>query len=431
MNKECEKCEKCYVCESGVSPDITAEQMKELQEKGLEIPSSWFIEKPKDGCDSCFSCEKCFTAEGSCDSCFSCEKCFESQEKQGVCDSCFSCEKCFESQEEKCENCFSCEKCFQSQESDTSEQPRSVTYFFFPTNECNLRCDYCYAEKTPPVMDKKTVDSAIDFIMYEEPKRIKRNGLSIQFFGGEPTIQWDMLVYIVEQIRKIGQETNQKNIRFGMTTNGTLLNEDRISWMKKNKIMPLLSVDGRKETHNKHRVYANGKGSWDDIPFDTFLKYFPNPEIRPTILPDTVGDWIEDLKWFHSKGCYTVATEVAYEADWDDEAMQKAFKTYSQMAMIYVDLKKKGQKCWMKFIEDGKGFLGKKKQTGHVCGIARNSVAIDAKGDLYACQRYASFRNPVLILGNVFDGWDEVKLRQTNNFKREMMSPDPKSGFDC
>lgn len=450
MNEE-SKCMNCFTCEKGVSPDKTRAMLQEELAKNGMLPKDWFIDgEGQEDVGQCASCEKCFTAQSNCKNCYTCEKCYDSQEadqevvQEPECSNCFTCEKCI-TQEGSCDNCFTCEKGYGGEEQlskkwggerhpkkpTTNEKIGGITYFIFPTNQCNLRCDYCYATKRPMVMDKELADKVMHWIVYDEEERNPGRAISIQFFGGEPTMEWDLVQHIVHTMEKYGDEILNRKIRFGMTTNGTLLTEERLQWMKAHNLTPLLSLDGRRETHDKHRIYANGSGSWKDIDFDMFLKYYPNPEIRPTILPDTVETWADDLAWFHAKGCYTVATEVAYEADWDDEAMAHAYKTYKTLCDVYIELKRQGKRCWMKFIDDGRNFMGVSKQTGYVCGIARNTVAIDALGNLYACQRYASFANPALKLGDVQTGWDKTKLRQTMNFKREMEYPDPKSGFEC
>jgi uncharacterized protein len=386
---EQKKCEVCYTCNSNIIPTKTKADIQAAIKKFGKIPQEWY--RDNSNCGSCVTCEKCDTKQGSCEKCFSCEK---GDTKQKSCDS-------------------------------------SITYFLFPTNNCNLRCDYCYATKTPPSMSKELMDQVIDFIVFEEEKRLPNRGISIQFFGGEPLLKWNLLRYTVNTANgRMAQHLKDRKIKWGMTTNGTLLDEKKLRWMKTVGLTPLFSIDGRKETHNRHRIYANGKGSWDDIPIDLILQYFPNPEIRPTILPDTVGDWINDVKWFHSKGCYTVATEVAYEADWDANAMRKAWTTYNKMADLYIELKNKGQQVWMKFINDGANFLGSREQTGSICGIAKNTVAINAKGDLFSCQRYASFSDAKLKLGNIKTGWNESKLKQANSLCREKMIP-VNEKYDC
>ena len=413
--KICTACEDCFTCE------------KCYTEEG--------------GCDNCYSCENCYTDESSgsqkdtvgCNNCYTCEKCYT---EEGSCDSCYSCEKCY-TEEGGCNECYTCEKCY-TDESDkkTRTSPAvtpgmNITYFFFPTNQCNLRCDYCYATKRNVTMDKRVADRALDFITIDEEKRAPNRRINIQFFGGEPTVEFDLLKYIVERGNKLAQERLGKKINWGMTTNGTLLDEERIKWLKSVGIKPLISIDGKKETHDKHRIYADGRGSFDDIPLELYLKYFPNTEIRPTILPDTIETWADDLRWFQSKGCYTVATEVAYEADWTPEAMAKAWKMYNELADIYIDLKRQGKKVWMKFIDDGRKTLGIREQRGYVCGIGKNTLAIDGEGDIYSCQRYASFADKSLALGNIWDGFDPIKLTEANSLKRELMRPAEGSLFDC
>lgn len=341
----------------------------------------------------------------------------------------------------KCKNCFVCQKC-DADQSGCSEvakrvggqqvQMMNITYFVFLTNNCNLRCDYCYATKTQPEMDEETVIRTIKFIFTDEEERLSKRNIGVQFFGGEPTVKWDLLVYFVEQANKIAIEKGTR-IRWGMTTNGTLLDRDRLRWLRHHKFEPLFSIDGKRETHDKHRKTVGGKDSFDMIPINLITKYFPNAEIRPTIMPDTIADFVKNLKWFYSKGFYRIATEVAYEAEWTDEAMEEARKVYEKLGDIYIQRKRRGLPMWMKFIDDGLKMAnaGAKEQVGPVCGIARNSVAIKATGDLYACQRYASFADETLKLGDIWKGWNKQKLAEANNFGREMMMPDPKGDFFC
>ena len=86
---------------------------------------------------------------------------------------------------------------------------------------------------------------------------------------------------------------------------------------------------------------------------------------------------------------------------------------------------------WMKFIDDARAAVGMNRQVGPVCGTARNSLAIDAAGLIYACQRYAAFSNPDLNIGNIWDGLNEARLKETQDLLRENMFPDPASGFTC
>ena len=395
MNKE--DCQKCFTCETNVLPHLTKFDIDEAKRKHGTIPDDMLIDSKSDG--QCIECQKCFSQQGNCGNCVRCEKCFEGQ---------------------------------MPGQGKPSGGGQYITYFLFPTNECNLRCDYCYATKNPMHMTRDMATKVMAWIIFDEEKRLPNRNINIQFFGGEPTLRWDIIEYVVDTMKAASDEwLGGRNIRFGMTTNATLLDEEKMKWLSGNGITPLFSIDGRRETHDKHRVYADGRGSWDNIDIDLILKYFKNPEIRPTIMPDTVEHWIDDVRWFHSKGLYMIATEVDYSADWTDEAMAKAWVAYNQMADLYIELKKKGQKAWFKFVDDGRNFLGSRKQTGHVCGVGRGSIAIDAFGKLYSCQRYASFSDSSVSLGDVESGFDMEKLKQANSLKREDMFPDPKSGFNC
>jgi uncharacterized protein len=371
-----EKCVKCYTCMSGVSSEVTVEMFREAQAKG-ELPKEWF-QSSKD-CDKCYECMNCFSGQAG-------------RGGTGI----------------------------------------QTNYFIFLTNECNLRCDYCYATKTPRVMTRDTLERLKVFLTEDEDLRLGTSRMiGIQFFGGEPTLEWNNLVDFVMEFSDLCLRRYGKPVRWGMTTNGTQLNEERLKFMKLYNIKPLLSLDGDRATHNTHRKRLSGTGSFDDIPLDLIIKYFPDCEIRPTITPETVWNWYEDLLWFHSKGLWNVATEVAYEANWDEDALEGAQQLYGALGNLYVRTKKEGKKFWMKFIDDARNTLGVTEQKGPVCGVARNSVAIDAEGLIYACQRYASFSNRSLSIGNIFKGFDEHKLRETQDLKREYMAPQPESGFVC
>ena len=371
-------CLNCYHCEKGVAKHVNAEMFLQAQADG-KIPEEWFVKD--DSID--------------------------------------------------CADCYHCQKCYADQKAKGTSGQNEANYFVFLTNECNLRCTYCYATKKPISATKEMLDRLKVFLTEEEDKRLGAHDISIQFFGGEPTVEWNSLTQFVEEFSDYYNKLYGRKVRWGMTTNATLLNRERLEFMKKWEMIPLFSIDGRPETHDHHRKTVGGGNSHHLIPLDLILEYYPTPEIRPTITPDTVADWLADLHWFHSKGLYIVATEVAYEADWTEESLLAARQMYESLAEIYVERRRAGLPIWMKFIEDGLGFLGTQEQTGHVCGIARGVVGVDSEGKLFACQRYASFSDPSLAIGDIWKGFDEHKLAEVQDLKREYMYPDPTSGFKC
>lgn len=388
-------CGKCYTCETGIVSSVTRDMLEEGINKcgSSEIPKEWLTKS--EGLES--KCAKCFT-----------------------------CEKGYSPQPSSC-----------GVEKQTQQKRMSVTYFLFPTNECNLRCSYCYATKQPYVMSKETRDATLHFIFEMEKARFKdksgkpvKRDISIQFFGGEPTTQWETIKDFVLRGTDIIAKS-EDTVRWGMTTNCTLLNRERLRWLRHNNFNLLLSIDGPAAIHDRHRKTKNGKGSFHMIPMNLLAEYYPNCEIRPTITPETVEAFPKTLQWFYDREFFTIATEVAYEADWTDEAMEKARVTYKILADMYVKRKNAKLPFWMKFIQDGRKSLGSTRQLGGVCGIADRTIAIDGLGFLFACQRYASFSDRSLALGTVQRGFDKAKLEKANTLKREHMQPDPNGDFFC
>lgn len=375
-------CQACYHCEQGVAPFVTAEMWKSV--KG-NPPAEWILKTPSAGSGE--DCKKCYD----------CQRCISLQDGQG----------------------------------GGEGRPIETTYFLFPTNECNLRCTYCYATKTPKKMTPQVLDQLKRFLTESEDLRLGTNrNIAIQFFGGEPTMEWEILENFVMEFSDLVMRRYGKGVRWGMTSNGTLLNEERLKFMQLYGFKLLLSLDGRKETHNVHRKKRDGSGSFEDIPLDLIIKYYPECEIRPTITTQTVGNWLDDLLWFHSKGLYNVATEVAYEDNWDEDSLIQARQLFLGLAELYVRMKKEGKKFWMKFIDDVRNSLPFQEQKGFVCGVARGSLGIDSEGLLYSCQRFAAMGDRTINLGNVFSGFDEHKLREAQSLRREGMFPhDPQ--FEC
>lgn len=134
------------------------------------------------------------------------------------------------------------------------------------SHDCNLRCEYCFAAKGDfgkgrMLMSFETGKKAIDFLIANSGSR---HNLEVDFFGGEPLMNFDVVKKIVEYARSIEKQHN-KNFRFTITTNGLLLTDDKIDFINKEMSNVVLSLDGRKEINDKLRVTPNQKGSYDVI----------------------------------------------------------------------------------------------------------------------------------------------------------------------
>ena len=133
-------------------------------------------------------------------------------------------------------------------------------------HDCNLKCKYCFAEEGEyhgrrALMSFEVGKKALDFLVANSGNRVN---LEVDFFGGEPLMNWDVVKDIVKYARSIEKEKN-KNFRFTLTTNGVLVDDDVIEFANKECSNVVLSLDGRKEIHDRYRVDYAGKGSWETI----------------------------------------------------------------------------------------------------------------------------------------------------------------------
>ena len=133
-------------------------------------------------------------------------------------------------------------------------------------HDCNLRCSYCFADKGEyhgcrKPMDFETAKKAIDFVIANSGNS---KNVEVDLFGGEPMMVYDLVKQIVDYGHEVGPK-HGKNIRFTMTTNATLLNDEKIEYLNKNMENVILSIDGRKEVNDKIRIRIDGTGSYDRI----------------------------------------------------------------------------------------------------------------------------------------------------------------------
>ena len=145
-----------------------------------------------------------------------------------------------------------------------AEKPIVKSLCLLVTHDCNLRCGYCFADTGSfggcrQLMSKETAEKAVEFAIEGS---MKRHNLELDLFGGEPLMNWPVVVHIVEYVRRREKETG-KNIKLTLTTNGTLLNDENIKFLNDNRVMLVLSLDGKKETHDAMRPFPNKSGSYD------------------------------------------------------------------------------------------------------------------------------------------------------------------------
>lgn len=276
---------------------------------------------------------------------------------------------------------------------------------------CNLNCSYCFASQGKyhgerAVMSFEVGKRALDFLV--ENSGTRRN-LEVDFFGGEPLMNFQVVKDLVAYARNIEKEKD-KNFRFTLTTNGILIDDDVIEWANKECSNVVLSLDGRKEIHDRFRVDYNGIGSWDRI-VPKFQKLVEarggkNYYMRGTFTHAN-PDFLEDIKQMLDLGFSELSMEPVVCSPDDpsaltEEDMPTIAQQYEELANLMLKRDSEGKPfTFYHYMLDLKaGPCIYKRISG--CGSGTEYMAVTPWGDLYPCHQFVGEER--FKLGNVYDG---------------------------
>ena len=288
---------------------------------------------------------------------------------------------------------------------------------------CNLNCEYCFASQGKyhgdrALMSFEVAKQAIDFLIEHSGSR---KNLEIDFFGGEPLMNFDVVKEITAYCRSIEKEKG-KNFRFTLTTNGVLLDDEVIDFANKECHNVVLSLDGRKEVHDRLRKTVNGNGSYDLIvpKFRHFVERRGNKGyyIRGTFTHNNT-DFTNDIFHMADLGFTELSMEPVvcppddpYALTYDD--LPVLFEQYEILAKDMLRREKEGKPItfYHYMLDLNAGPCIYKRISG--CGSGTEYMAVTPWGDLYPCHQFVG--NTEYLLGNVYDGvtnpavQDEFKL---------------------
>ncbi len=263
--------------------------------------------------------------------------------------------------------------------------------------DCNLRCEYCFASTGDfglgrRLMDFETGKRAIDFLL---EKSGDRENLELDFFGGEPLMNFDVVKQIVAYARSKESEYH-KNFRFTVTTNGVLLDDDKIDFINKEMSNVVLSIDGRKEVNDKVRKRIDGTGCYDKIidKFKTLVdkRGHKNYYVRGTFTKYNL-DFSDDVFHLYEQGFKEISVEpVVSESEMPyairERDLPKIFCEYERLAERMIESNKKGEHFnFFHFMLDlDQGPCAIKRLRGCSCG--NEYVAINTDGDIYPCHQF-------------------------------------------
>lgn len=288
-------------------------------------------------------------------------------------------------------------------------KPQAVTMLL--TNDCNLACSYCFeSNKGKDYMPK---EMALDILKATYNVVDPMAGIfTLNMFGGEPLMNWETFKAVCDYVLE-----NNLKIRITATTNLTLLNDEMIDYIDELSIPILVSVDGIKEVHDKHRC-----NSFDKVIenmkklIDRDLGYLI--EARMTVAPDTAKYMYESVKMLVDLGINNIANVPASDLDWDAQSIQDYKDNYEKILDMYIDIlndeTNKRNISLYKVDQALNLALEPIKEDTSMCNIGNPRwVIVDWKGDIWPCPDYPTTDNVDLIagkIGNFYTGVDETKV---------------------
>lgn len=278
-------------------------------------------------------------------------------------------------------------------------------------HDCNLACKYCFAEEGEyhgrrALMSYEVGKKALDFLIKNSGNR--RN-LEVDFFGGEPLMNWQVVKDLVAYGRE-QEKIHNKHFRFTITTNGVLLNDEIQEFVNKEMDNVVLSLDGRKEINDQMRPFRNGKGSYDLIvPKFQKLAESRNQEkyyIRGTFTRNNL-DFSNDIMHFADLGFKQMSIEPVVGDESDpyairEEDIPKIMEEYDKLAKMMIEREKEGKgfNFFHFMIDLNGGPCVAKRLSG--CGSGTEYLAVTPWGDLYPCHQFVGQDD--FLMGNVDDG---------------------------
>jgi uncharacterized protein len=289
------------------------------------------------------------------------------------------------------------------------------------TNQCNLACTYCYEfgedkvatpEGKPKFMDLETAKASVEFLLSQSSNR---KAVHITFFGGETLMNFPLLKSVVAYA--MGRATEQgRSIDFSLTTNATLLTPAIIEFLSENNIGVTVSMDGPPELHDKLRVFANGRGSYDIIA-PRVKALIAGHRTRPITARVTLTNGVTDVVriyrhlkdelGFHEIGFAPVTTSPDRLYSINERGMDGVLEQFHVLADEWLEFALRGQMHGFSNVSDTIAELVQGVNKSHPCGAGLGLVGVGPSGEIAPCHRFVD--SDTHSLGNIATGIDREK----------------------
>ncbi|MBM3162223.1 MAG: SPASM domain-containing protein [Chlorobi bacterium] len=298
------------------------------------------------------------------------------------------------------------------------QEPVFSNFILMVTEECNLRCDYCYMVSNPQRIGEDVIAKSLDFMFGQTCENNETLPLSLCFFGGEPLMVPEVIEDICFRVLERAKVENRE-IRFSMTSNGTLIDQTRAELIKLFRIKVNLSIDGAGEAQDRHRKQTDGRGSFRLIENNIdLIRSLPYVSVRLTVSPDTAPLLSHSVHWLLDNGFESIFFSPVVEANWSAYSLSALYDAYKDLHAFQKQNSRK--KAKIKNLARDFDRLRKGHSRHYGCGASRNLVAIDASGNLYPCQRFFGYfgKSQESRIGTVFDGIDPPSRAKYMSYSR-------------
>lgn len=298
------------------------------------------------------------------------------------------------------------------------------------TEQCNLRCDYCYYRKSHSkrcaVMSESVMEAAISLAL-KRAIDLKHSFFNITFFGGEPLLQMSFIkktVLFAKNLVKAHKSELPKGFKlvFTINTNGTLLTDEIIRYLKKEKFSIALSLDGPAKKQDIARRTVDGRGS-----FKAIASYIPalvemNAIVLMVITQRHVKGLANAVKWVFKQGFTSVGTSLDFNGKWTSLDYDALTLEYEKLARFWYNSKLQNRDYYLSTIQDkvSMEFLNQ-RQKNFTCFISSDALVVATNGNVFPCSRFiSSKKNAPYVIGNVLDKqsgvYKQIFPRAVSNF---------------
>ncbi len=280
------------------------------------------------------------------------------------------------------------------------------------THDCTLRCRYCYAgRKYAHAMTQETAEQGIETGL-AEAIRTKR-GLDISFFGGEPLLEWELLQHCCDYTARRAAELKVQ-VRYGITTNGTLLTPERLAWMASRDFLIGLSIDGSSAMHDTNRCFADGRGS-HELVATALQRMAAIPGLRSKVIcvvnPANHRYLREGVLWLHEHYRGRIGLNFDYWSDWSDAQFNSLRQQWERLMWDVTESYRVQLPIRLECLERALASMNKdnREQCLH-CRIGEREIAVSVDGNFFPCSRMVGVGDdPSCTFGNVRTGIDRAR----------------------